>query len=357
MTRAGRGHQVYRLEVLAVVIQEPHRAVCAVPGGRRGRGGRRGTGSRAAAGGGDRAGQQRAGPRAQPVLHGQEVRLETVVTAGVDQGEALVGVGPQRRDVGLGQRRHRSRPLIARLQQVGTGHAQRDDQPQQRDHRGNRSQHQARVEHPVGAPEQPPLRAEQRVADDGGDHEKDQGQRQPGRLPAGRRQLAVRLRGDLTGGRQQRAAHQARCLPQVGRPQGQAEPVVGPGGLHLAGVDGKLSRQRCQVPRGGRMTRGRGGALQVRGRLGDVRQVMAAGGGRLKPAGQERGGLGGVRVRQCPVDLLAIQAQRFAGADHIVGPRRALAHHPGRYRAPHQGQQDQPDEEQPQLSRRPRRPE
>ena len=127
MTRAGCGHQVYRLDVLAVVVQEPHHAVCAVPGGRRGRGGRCGAGSRAAAGGGDRAGQQRAGPRAQSVLHGQEVRLEAVVTAGVDQGEALVGVGPQGRDVGGGQRRHGSRPLSTRVQQVGTGHPQRDD--------------------------------------------------------------------------------------------------------------------------------------------------------------------------------------------------------------------------------------
>jgi len=73
------------------------------------------------------------------------------------------------------------------------------------------------------------------------------------------------------------------------------------------------------------------------GSLSDVRQVALASGERLQPAGQEGGGLGGVRVRQRPVDLLAVHAQRFADADHIASSRGALAHHPDRHRTPHQG--------------------
>ena len=135
MTWAGGGHQPHRLGVPAVVIQGPHRPVRCVPGGGRGRGRRCRAGPGAAAGGGDRVRQQGAGPRAQPVLHGLEVRLEAVVAAGVDQGEALVGAGLQRRDVGLGERRHRGGSVLARLQQVAAGHGERDGQPEQRHHR------------------------------------------------------------------------------------------------------------------------------------------------------------------------------------------------------------------------------
>lgn len=50
-----------------------------------------------------------------------------------------------------------------------------------------------------------------------------------------------------------------------------------------------------------------------------------------------------------PVDLLAVQAQWFAGADNVIGPRRTLADHPGCDRTPDQPEQDKAGEEQTQL--------
>ena len=70
---------------------------------------------------------------------------------------------------------------------------------------------------------------------------------------------------------------------------------------------------------------------------------------RLQAAGQKGARRRGVRVRQCPVDLLAVQAQRFTGADNIIGPRRTLADHPGCDRTPDQAERDKAGEEQAQL--------
>ncbi len=184
------------------------------------------------------------------MCYGDEISLEAVIAAGVDQSEALISACLQGRDLGPGQRCYRGRAVIACLEQVAARHGQRDHQPEHRDGSGRGCGDQADVEPAVGAPVQPPLRPVQRVPDGYGSRDEDQRQRQPGRFAARRGQLRVRLRRYLPGSRQQRAAHQAGGFPQVGGPQRQPEPVVSARGLHLAGVDREADRQRRQVFRG-----------------------------------------------------------------------------------------------------------
>ena len=132
-------------------------------------------------------------------------------------------------------------------------------------------------------------------------------------------------------------------LPEVGRAERQAEPVVGPRRAHLVGVGGKLTGQDGQVvthgrtgrrrllrqvtgqlgPRGGRPDQG-AGRLDPDGRLGDVGLVALPGLSGLQAAGQERAGRGGVGVGQAGVDLFGVQAQRLADRDHVRRRRGVL---------------------------------
>ena len=166
--------------------------------------------------------------------------------------------------------------------------------------------------------------------------------------------------------RQQRPAQQRGGLPEVGRTERQAEPVVGPGRAHLVGVDRQLPGQSGQVvadgrtgrrrllrqvaghlgPGGGR-THQRAGRLDPDGRLGDVGLVTLPGRGGLEAAGQERVRRGRVGVRQALVDLLRVQAQRLADRDHVGGGRRVLIGGQRGQHAPGQAEQDQDDEQQP----------
>src|SRR6202020_2979565 len=111
-------------------------------------------------------------------------------------------------------------------------------------------------------------------------------------------QRHVGLLVQAAGGGQQRAAHQAGGLAQVGGPKRQAQPGGGPRSLDLAGIDRQLRRQGGEVGLGGRVAGGGGRGLQAGGRLGDVGQVPAADRLRFQAPGQECARRGGVRVRQ-----------------------------------------------------------
>ena len=162
-------------------------------------------------------------------------------------------------------------------------------------------------------------------------------------MRAGRGQLRALPGVDVAGGGEQRPAQQRGSLPEVGRAERQAEPVVGPGRAHLVGVRGQLAGQDGQVVADGRVCRGRlpgqvtgqlgpgggrpdqgAGRLDADGRLGDVGLVVLPSHGRLQAAGQERAGRGGVGVGQAGVDLFGVQAQRLADRDHVRRRRGVL---------------------------------
>ena len=143
-----------------------------------------------------------------------------VVAAAVDQGEALVGVRPQRGDVRLGQRLHRARPVIARVEQLDPGHGHAGEQPGQRDEADHRGRHQAVVEPAVGTPAQPPLGPQQDVT--GGQGHDDGEDGQPRRLLVGGAQPRVFLLVEAVGRGQQRGPHQVGRLAQEGRAYRQA---------------------------------------------------------------------------------------------------------------------------------------
>jgi hypothetical protein len=95
---------------------------------------------------------------------------------------------------------------------------------------------------------------------------------------------------------------------------------------------------------------------QVRGGLRDVGLVVPANGQRLWRARQERRGRGHVGVRERPVHLLCVQAQRLARGDDLIGGRRVLADRERADDSPAQRARDEADQQQPENGRRSCRP-
>jgi hypothetical protein len=172
----------------------------------------------------------------------------------------------------------------------------------------------------------------------------DQQHRDPGksrRPVAGVVQFAGGHLVELLCGGKQFGAHQARGLLQIRHAQGQALPVVRPGGLHQTAVDRQPGgdpgdRRGTPTVVGG----GRGDDGQRRGGVGEVPLIAVPQGRRFETVGQERTRGGRVGVGQCPVQTLRRHRQFAAARGDSPNQIRAL---PDTDQRDHTGEQSQHD--------------